>query len=76
MPGGGTLAASAGDWSHRVVKTGYDNTGCGRWSYIFLALKEDKFIMLLSAYHICDHTNHGNNTVGKPISIWNTVSKT
>jgi hypothetical protein len=39
---GGTLAAAVGDWSHIVVKTGIDDTGCGRWSYITLALKEDK----------------------------------
>jgi hypothetical protein len=60
---GGTLAAAVGDWSHKVVKTGHDNTGCGRWSYITLALKEDKFITLVSAYRVYDQTKHGNTAV-------------
>jgi hypothetical protein len=36
---GGRLAAAVGDWSHRVVKVGHDNTRCGHWSPITLALK-------------------------------------
>jgi hypothetical protein len=28
----GSLAAAVGDWSHIVVKTGIDDTGCGRSS--------------------------------------------
>jgi hypothetical protein len=58
---GGTLAAAVGDWSHRV-KTGHDNTGWGQWSYITLALKEDKFLTLVSAYRVCDQTNPVNTT--------------
>jgi hypothetical protein len=57
---GGTVAAAVGDCSYRVVNTGHDNTGCGRWSYI--TFSEDKFITLVSAYHICDQTNPGNTT--------------
>jgi DUF971 family protein len=60
---GGTLAAAVGNWSHRVVKTGSDDTGCGQWSYITLALKEDMFLTLVSAYRVCDQTNPGNTTV-------------
>jgi hypothetical protein len=59
---GGTLTAAVGDWSHRVVKTVIYNTGCGRWSYITLSLREDKFLTLVSAYHVCDQTNTGNTT--------------
>jgi hypothetical protein len=59
---GSTLAAAVGDWWHRVVKTGNDDTGCGWWSYITLALKEDKFLTLVAAYHVCDQTNPGNTT--------------
>jgi hypothetical protein len=62
MKPGGTLAASVGDWSQREVKPGIDHTGCGRWSYITFALKEDKFLTLVSAYRICDQQNHGNTT--------------
>jgi hypothetical protein len=57
---GGTLALGVGDWSYIVVNTGHDNTGCGRWLYITLALKEDKFLKLVSAYRVCDQTNLGN----------------
>jgi hypothetical protein len=56
------LASAVGDWSHREVKTGIDDTGCGRWSYITLALKEDKFLTLASAYRVCDQTNPSNTT--------------
>jgi hypothetical protein len=56
------LAVAVGDWSHIVVKTGHDNTGCGWWSYITLALKEDKFITLVSAYRVCDQINPSNTT--------------
>jgi hypothetical protein len=59
---GGTLAAAVSNWSHRVVKTGIDNTGCGRWSYITISLREDKFLTLMSAYLVCDQTKPGNTT--------------
>jgi hypothetical protein len=56
----GILAATVGDWSHRVVTTGNDDTCCGLWSYITLALKEDKLLTIVSAYRVCDQTNPGN----------------
>jgi hypothetical protein len=59
---GGTLTAAVGDWSHIVVKTGIEDTGCGRWSYITLARKEDKFLTLVSTFRVCDQTNPGNTT--------------
>jgi hypothetical protein len=31
---GGTASAALGEMVHQVVKTGRDDTGCGRWSYI------------------------------------------
>jgi hypothetical protein len=36
--------------------------GCGRWSYITLSLREDKFLTFVSAYRVCDQTNPGNTT--------------
>jgi hypothetical protein len=62
MNPGGNLTAAVDNWSHRVVKTGIDNTGCRRWSYITLSLREDKFITLVSAYRVCDQKNSGNTT--------------
>jgi hypothetical protein len=59
---GGTLTETVGNWSHRVVNTGIDDTGYGRWSYITLSLREDKFLTLVSAYLVCDQTNPGNTT--------------
>jgi hypothetical protein len=31
---GGTATAALGNWSHRVVGSGMDSTGCGRWIYV------------------------------------------
>jgi hypothetical protein len=31
---GGTIAAALGNWSHRVINSGSDVAGCGRWSYV------------------------------------------
>jgi hypothetical protein len=62
---GVTLAAAVGDWSHIVVKTGINNTGCGRYSYITLSLREDKFLTLVSAYRVCDQTNPRNTTASE-----------
>jgi hypothetical protein len=31
---GGTVTAALGSWSHRVVDSGSDATGCGCWSYV------------------------------------------
>jgi hypothetical protein len=38
---GGTICASLGSWVHRVIGSGKDETGCGRWSYITYAAKDD-----------------------------------
>jgi hypothetical protein len=59
---GATLTAAVGNWSHRVVNTGSEDTGCGRWSYITLLLREEKFLTLVTAYRVCNQTNPGNTT--------------
>jgi hypothetical protein len=31
---GGTVTAALGHWASRVLRSGKDPTGCGRWSYV------------------------------------------
>jgi hypothetical protein len=58
----GNLSAAAGPWSHRVVKTGNDATGCGRWTYMTYALKKNAFFSVVTAYRVCKQTDLGNKT--------------
>jgi hypothetical protein len=37
---GGTLCAALGPWLHRVIGSGKDETGCGRWSYTTYTAKD------------------------------------
>jgi hypothetical protein len=46
----GTGSAALGKMVHRVVKTGRDDTGCGRWSYITFNGKENKHITVINTY--------------------------
>jgi hypothetical protein len=50
---------------HRVVKTGRDGTGCGRWSYITFNGKENKHITVINAYIVCSQRDHGDTTASK-----------
>jgi hypothetical protein len=59
---GGTATAALGNWSHRVVGSGRDPTGCGRWSYITYGRKGSKLITYISAYIVCNQTNPGDTT--------------
>jgi hypothetical protein len=40
--GGGTTCGALGQMMHRVIASGHDETGCGRWSQITYAAKEGK----------------------------------
>jgi hypothetical protein len=42
---------------HRVVDSGRDDTGCGRWSYLTYAAKEGKKLAIFSAYRLCKQKN-------------------
>jgi hypothetical protein len=59
---GGTLCAALGSWVHRVIGSGKDETGCGRWSYITYAVKDDMKVSVVSCYRFCNHTNPGATT--------------
>jgi hypothetical protein len=62
---GGTVCGVLGQMVHRVVDSGRDNTGCGRWSHITYAAKEGKKLAMLSAYRVCKQTNPGDLTSSK-----------
>jgi hypothetical protein len=47
---GGTASAALGEMVHGVVKTGRDDTGCRRWSYITFNGKENKHITAINVY--------------------------
>jgi len=51
---GGTFTATLGPWTSRVIHTGSDASGLGRWSYITLRLKEPKKLTIVSGYRVCD----------------------
>jgi hypothetical protein len=62
---GGTASAALGKMVHRVVKTGRDDTGCGRWSYITFNGKENKHITVIDAYRVCLQHHPGDTTASK-----------
>jgi hypothetical protein len=57
---GGTGSGALGQMVHRVVDSGRDNTGCGRWPYITYAEKEGKKVEIVSAYRVCKQTSPGD----------------
>jgi hypothetical protein len=62
---GGTTCGALGQMMHRVIASGRDETGCGRWSQMTYAAKENKKITQLSAYRLCKQTNPGDLTASK-----------
>jgi hypothetical protein len=62
---GGTTCGDLGQMVHRVIASGRDETGCGRWSQITYAAKENKKMTILSAYRVCKQTNPGDLTASK-----------
>jgi hypothetical protein len=57
---GGTATAVLENWSHRVIGSGGDPPGCGRWSYVTYGGKCSKLITYISAYKVCNQTNPGD----------------
>jgi hypothetical protein len=62
---GGTTCGDLGQMVDRVIASGRNKTGCGRWSQITYAAKENKKITLISAYRVCKQTNPGDLTASK-----------
>jgi hypothetical protein len=48
---GGTVTAALGHWASRVLWSGKDPTGCGRWTYVCLG-KNDKMFAIVTVYRV------------------------
>jgi hypothetical protein len=62
---GGTVAAALGNWSHRVVDSGSDATGCGCWSYVTYGGKGGNMLTHITVYRVCDQKDPGDITAWK-----------
>jgi hypothetical protein len=58
---GGTVTAALGHWASRVLRSGKDPTGRGRWSYICLC-KNDKNFAIVTVYRVGHNHNMGDAT--------------
>jgi hypothetical protein len=58
---GGTVTSALGHWAIRVLRSGKDPTGCGRWSYICLG-KNDKKFANVTVYRVGHNHNAGDAT--------------
>jgi hypothetical protein len=62
---GGTTCGALEQMVHRVIASGRDETGCGRWSQITYAAKENNKMTIKSAHRVCKQTNPGDLTASK-----------
>jgi hypothetical protein len=58
---GGTVTAALGHWASRVLRSGKDPTGCGRWSYICIGKKDEK-CSIVTVYRVDHNQNAGDAT--------------
>ena len=58
---GGTLIATQGHTSGRIIHEGHDNLG--RWSYQILSCKNQRTLTIVSAYQVCQQQLVNNNRV-------------
>jgi hypothetical protein len=56
---GGTTTSVLGEQSSRVIQSGTDNTGMGRYSWVTLQGKENRTITMISAYRVCSTKTPG-----------------
>lgn len=59
---GGTANISIGNTSHRVLKSGTDSTGLGRWVWTLYKGKHNVTLRVISAYRACKPSCPGPNT--------------
>jgi hypothetical protein len=62
---GGINFEALGRMVHRIVDSGRDGTGCGRWSYLTYTAKEVNKVAIVSAEIVCKQTNPGDLTSSK-----------
>jgi hypothetical protein len=58
---GGTITEALGHWAIRVLRSGKDPSGCGRWSYICIG-KKDKTFAIIKVYRVGHNRNVGDAT--------------
>jgi hypothetical protein len=58
---GGTVTSALGHWASRVLRSGKDPTGCGRWSYICLGNNDNQFA-IVTVYRFGHNHNTGDAT--------------
>jgi hypothetical protein len=58
---GGTVTAALGHWASRVLRSGKDPTGCGRWSYVCPG-KNSKNVAIVTVYRVGHNRNAGDAT--------------
>jgi hypothetical protein len=59
---GGALYAALVHWVYRVIGSGNDAAGCGRWYYTTYAAKDDMKVSVVLCYRICNQKNPGETT--------------
>jgi hypothetical protein len=61
---GGTVTSALRHWASRVLRSGKDPMGCGRWSYICIGKKDKKFA-IVTVYRVGHNLNAGDATAFK-----------
>jgi hypothetical protein len=59
---GGTTTIITDRWTSRVVQSGMDPFGLGRWSYVILRGKSETTICIITAYRVCNDKTTGPKT--------------
>jgi len=59
---GGSATLIVDRWTSRVIKSGMDPYGFGRWSYVILRGKQDINICVVTAYQVCADKYKGPKT--------------
>jgi hypothetical protein len=59
---GGTAVLSINTTCHRIIESGKDSTGLGRWSWSRYRGKHNVTLRIISAYRPCKPSNPGPNT--------------
>jgi hypothetical protein len=62
---GGMTCGALCQMVHRVIASGRDETGCGRWWQITYAAKKSKKMTIIYSYRVCKKKNPGDLTASK-----------
>ncbi len=60
---GGALLGVTGKWTGRILESGYDPRGLGRWAYVRLTGKGNTKLTVITAYRVCEQSVPGPKTV-------------